>query len=627
MLPFHILMKATQEEKDEIIRRLKEHDTIEPMFRSRVRKLVNEAVENNNINEQQFRLLMLLSGSATKDMFVLDYEKQTALPVRSTQPKATLAMHKETLVEHIRLKGRRVQLKTTSGVDVDRQKTLSMRKSTGGAQQETITIGNNTFVLTRNLHKYIVNVNFVPEHADGISCYHLNPYNTQENIYCLLYDNQNKTLNKPSADLSQTVFCYAKTNIVTDVTSEYINNFQHSSNPEEKQIYKIFKDLEHPLLSNSSQTQSSTKVSYVPYNKSLEEKSQEAQEAFFHKTPILPNIPKLMENGFAWELETVKFFLYVIVILGTGLYASKTPKEHQQLKAYLKAYSLDHKYEDFIDRGLTLKKLNEISDDERLIVKTIKQLRLVKNGLYGKEIQNFREMLEPPEDEENEEDYDEDEENEQQPSSKSKTKTQKVTSSSHVSTKKTKSRSSGSSNGIVSNMMGFSLRITPIIMLAFYIQTTELLKDKRLPSAFSKLGNNQFLRIYMDPSRHRTLSTRDIRHDTNSVPYAGCLYHIDSELHELFSECTKVERLRYHLLTRYDKRSRLKERRILPLHIFRNNGEVRESPNEIARAMKHHWEFNNIVGILRSKVGAFVKNTRKRVLRNIGGQSTVKHVV
>lgn len=176
-------------------------------------------------------------------------------------------------------------------------------------------------------------------------------------------------------------------------------------------------------------------------------------------------------------------------------------------------------------------------------------------------------------------------------------------------------------------MMSFSLRITPIIMMAFYIQTTELLKDKRLPSAFSKLGNNQFLRIYMDPSRHRTLSTRDIRHDTNSVPYEGCLYHIDSELHELFSECTKVERLRYHLLTRYDKRSRLKERRILPLHIFRNNGEVRESPNEIARAMKHHWEFNNIVGILRSKVGAIVRNTRRRVLRNIDGQSTAKNVV
>ena len=196
MLPFHILMKATQEEKDEIIRRLKEHDTIEPMFRSRVRKLVNEAVENNNINEQQFRLLMLLSGSATKDMFVLDYEKQTALPVRSTQPKATLAMHKETLVEHIRLKGRRVQLKTTSGVAVDRQKTLNMRKSMGGAQQETITIGNNTFSLNSNVHKYVANFNFDPEHADDITCFYFDPQTQSTATYCL-FDNQNKILQTP----------------------------------------------------------------------------------------------------------------------------------------------------------------------------------------------------------------------------------------------------------------------------------------------------------------------------------------------------------------------------------------------------------------------------------------------
>jgi hypothetical protein len=148
-------------------------------------------------------------------------------------------------------------------------------------------------------------------------------------------------------------------------------------------------------------------------------------------------------------------------------------------------------------------------------------------------------------------------------------------------------------------------------------------KDKTFPSAFSQLGNSEFSRLYNNPSQYKTLSTRDVNHDDSACAYAGGLEGVDTRLHELFATHKNVDKLRYALLKLHQHRTNLSGRRVLPLHVLRTNGNVRGSANEMARAVKHHWEQRNLVGVYRSRAHAtFHKMTRRR--RKGGSHSVMR---
>lgn len=161
-------------------------------------------------------------------------------------------------------------------------------------------------------------------------------------------------------------------------------------------------------------------------------------------------------------------------------------------------------------------------------------------------------------------------------------------------------------------------------MLAYYVACSDMMTDKSFPAAFKILGNTTFARIYEQPKKYKTLQSSDVYKDDQSVAYGGCLETVDSQLHSLFLTESDVNKIRYTLLNKHADTSSSStassiahhlRRRILPLHIFRNTGEVRTSVNEIARAIKHHWELTNVVGIGWTQLQALYHKYRPQTRR------------
>ena len=77
-----------------------------------------------------------------------------------------------------------------------------------------------------------------------------------------------------------------------------------------------------------------------------------------------------------------------------------------------------------------------------------------------------------------------------------------------------------------------------------------------------------------------------------------------------FLECgDDVGMLRDRLLRMRKAREAFHQRRLLPYHLIRTNGEVRESPNEIARAIVHHWQWGNLLGIVTTRTRTAFRRT------------------
>lgn len=81
-----------------------------------------------------------------------------------------------------------------------------------------------------------------------------------------------------------------------------------------------------------------------------------------------------------------------------------------------------------------------------------------------------------------------------------------------------------------------------------------------------------------------------------------CLRGVDLRLHRLCKRYADPDELRYQLLQLTTHRSIFHGRTLLVEHLLRNDGEVRTTCAEMARAIVHHWRARQLLGIMREKV-------------------------
>ena len=134
-----------------------------------------------------------------------------------------------------------------------------------------------------------------------------------------------------------------------------------------------------------------------------------------------------------------------------------------------------------------------------------------------------------------------------------------------------------------------------------------------LPFALRKyakfIDNRAFAKVLEAPEGTPVAVAKDLRVPTQTA-YQDTLAHIDDDLHLKFLECgDDVGRLRDRLLRMRKAREAFHQRRLLPYHLIRTNGEVRESPNEIARAIAHHWQWGNLLGIVTTRTRTAFRRT------------------
>lgn len=134
-----------------------------------------------------------------------------------------------------------------------------------------------------------------------------------------------------------------------------------------------------------------------------------------------------------------------------------------------------------------------------------------------------------------------------------------------------------------------------------------------LPFALRKyakfIDNRAFAKVLEAPEGTPVAVAKDLRVPTQTA-YQDTLVHIDYDLHLKFLECgDDVGRLRDRLLRMRKAREAFHQRRLLPYHLIRTNGEVRESPNEIARAIAHHWQWGNLLGIVTTRTRTAFRRT------------------
>jgi hypothetical protein len=134
-----------------------------------------------------------------------------------------------------------------------------------------------------------------------------------------------------------------------------------------------------------------------------------------------------------------------------------------------------------------------------------------------------------------------------------------------------------------------------------------------LPFALRKyakfIDNRAFAKVLEAPEGTPVAVAKDLRVPTQTA-YQDTLAHMDYDLHLKFLECgDDVGMLRDRLLRMRKAREAFHQRRLLPYHLIRTNGEVRESPNEIARAIAHHWQWGNLLGIVTTRTRTAFRRT------------------
>ena len=255
----------------------------------------------------------------------------------------------------------------------------------------------------------------------------------------------------------------------------------------------------------------------------------------------------------------------------------------------------------------------------------MERMRFKRRTKYGDEHVRFMDMLDTyddygdlidDEDDDEDDDADDDDDDDDEPV---RTMTMKKEHARSTNTQKSKASTKGARKSILAppttededeedgdssaSVLPFYFIVTVPVMLAYYMRCSELSKSGNMPKAFGRLGNTTFANIYEHPEKYKTIISHDIHKDEKDTSYDGCLEGFDGELHTLFEEHgSDINKLRYKLLSRHEMQDSLHHRNILPLHMIRNTGEIRPSVNEMARALKYHYETSNLVGIVRSKL-------------------------
>jgi hypothetical protein len=254
----------------------------------------------------------------------------------------------------------------------------------------------------------------------------------------------------------------------------------------------------------------------------------------------------------------------------------------------------------------------------------MERMRFKRRTKYGDEHVRFMDMLDTYDDygdliDDEDDDEDDDADDDDDDDEPVRTMTMKKEHARSTNTQKSKASTKGARKSILAppttededeedgdssaSVLPFYFIVTVPVMLAYYMRCSELSKSGNMPKAFGRLGNTTFANIYEHPEKYKTIISHDIHKDEKDTSYDGCLEGFDGELHTLFEEHgSDINKLRYKLLNRHEMQDSLHHRNILPLHMIRNTGEIRPSVNEMARALKYHYETSNLVGIVRSKL-------------------------
>jgi hypothetical protein len=597
-------MQMTPDEKEEVLHRLKSGQTLEPLFRQRINQLVEELIDDDKYSEQQFRMLLLLSGASLTDLFVMDHDHEKATAVRSTKRKATQRDHKQALFDHVWGKHRVVKVEG-GGEDGGGGK---QKKMLGGGKR-TLKLSDCSDVLPtkKNDGNYEGEYFAIATKMDPVVFILLNnDQKTPTAFYIRKSDTDVKILEEAldEAAGNDDGDVAVVLNQLCDISDDYQLETQSepvSTDPSQhdRRDSRSGRDTEANATSDANATAKKIVTSLVDLNPFTKDGRRELlsfdnlQKLKENPTPLFVLAGAfllLFRNSFIWRPLGFKYF-------------GRNAKLHNELVRYY----LERHTDALIRRGYTLDKLYDISDRRSKINRLMNKLHMQSSGRYGDERDRFVRMLR------NEDLGDDDEYEEQDEYDDDDIHTRK-NSTSHSSHRSRKSATPEFTLAdILSQVATMTIRITVPVMLAFLVATSVMAKDKTFPSAFSQLGNSEFSRLYNNPSQYKTLSTRDVNHDDSACAYAGGLAGVDTRLHELFATHKNVDKLRYALLKLHQHRTNLSGRRVLPLHVMRTNGDVRGSANEMARAVKHHWEKRNLVGVYRSRAHAtFHKMSRRR---------------
>lgn len=519
-------LKTEKEEHAEILNKMKKKPVT--LFHHEVKKLRNALIQMDKISVPQFRLLLLLSGAKLKDFFIMDKEKEIALPILPEKGMSR-ALCKQHIMENVEGKRRKVV------VEQEHFSVPESQKQSGGA--------------TTN----------------------------------------NKTNNKDDDDW-----------VPVPRINDGLKYFGIDWNGNEQGPSFNFKKI------------GNTFKYFIPTLKNI----KNPQELTMPKMVFLIIILYFSPNIYSMFKGTSK---HLLRRFGIKKYWGKESALYEALEAY----NLEHIMNRLRYEGYTsMEALKEL--DEYEVGALMELMRLKQRTKYGDERVRFMDMLS---------EYDDFGER----LSTSKPSVSSKASKKQISNKKRKSqhkRLSSNFNTQVAkrlnkrddglldteeqiedgdDVLPFNFAITVPVMLAFFMMCTMLTKTDSFPKAFGNLGNTTFAKIFEHPEKHKTIIPRDIHTDEKNIPYDGCLERFDYQLHTIFEEHGHdINKLYYKLLYRYARQNSLTRRNVLPLHLMRNNGEIRRSVNEIARAIKHHYETSNIIGITMSKISTLFGTRKKR---------------
>lgn len=151
-----------------------------------------------------------------------------------------------------------------------------------------------------------------------------------------------------------------------------------------------------------------------------------------------------------------------------------------------------------------------------------------------------------------------------------------------------------------------------------------------LPFALRKRAkyiDNRMFATVLSVSDKPVMVAPDIPVPTQTA-YQHTLANIDYELHLKFLECgDDLAVLRDRLLRMRKPREAFHQRSLLPYHLIRTDGHIRESPNEIALAIAHHWQWGNVLGVIMTRTRsafrhAFTKRPAKTQSKRIASSAS-----
>lgn len=714
----------TPDEKDEVLHRLRQGETLEPLLRQRINQLVEDVITDDRISVNRFRLLLMLSGAKLTDIFVMDHDHAKAVAVRSTKRNATATDHKREIHDRVRTKHRVVHLDKatadthTDGEDNDNsndnsngdvvatkkkskkarskvhntensrsareKKKLRSRskKNSGGATidekvNDIIDLEKNDDVMKKLVDELKIGEgyegNTTEEWLDAMQKKYNDKFPEAIDLLMGTYNKRNeqekskkkeeKIRKKIEAEREKNEEAARKKkeeaarrkkeaereknekdNTPTkNKSSAGDSSNQDSDSPQPiQEILNALSTIKDAVTttqqppnggntpnnntgnSNNGSNNNNDDNNDGNNNNDGNDSNDNILDSFtwqnLRRNLTWTNLDKF--GGVLGALSVLFVFLFRNTFIWRPLgvkYFGKNAELHSELYKYY----LERHTDTLIRRGYTLEKLYDISDKPGRVKRLANKLHFKRSGSYGDELDRFHRMLnnEPLEAYERDDDEGGDEYAVVRHHTR---KSRESHRGRHTNTTRTSRELHFSWSDVVSTVGTMTVRLTVPVLMAYFVACSAMASDKLTPKAYSRFGNMEFHRLYSNPSHCKTLSARDVKHDTTPKPYNGQLQHLDTEMDNVFETHTNVDKLRYALLTLYPERTNWTSRRVLPLHLLRTDGSVRESANEMAEAVKKLWEKQNMVGITRSGLRAKYSHTKKTLFgrrRNRGGAS------